>query len=364
MSWIAVSAPGIDKFSPDGLTPRQRPAAQGNIAEEDLMVRGTLVFETRLPNANRPRFLLQYERQGAWPFHLSLQAIPGGGLILIVNQGGSVLHQVLNVADSGRLETLRLSYAWDAPARAGWIALEHEEREFPLLVQIDAPSPLRTEDLRALFTEGGHRFVSQDLVCFALSDRIEPVGPMPSLLPDTPIATPTGYRELRNIQRGDTVIAASGDAVPVLHKVSRTVPAFGSTAPLTIRRPYFGLRQNIVVAPSQRLLLSGTEVEYLFGREAVLVSARHLAGGHSVMPARAGLTITYSQLLLPSGEAMVTAGTLAESLYIGRLHRRPLHLAASVLAGCERSRLPDHGRPSHMVLRSFDARILAEARAA
>ncbi|SDC64382.1 Hint domain-containing protein [Ruegeria marina] len=364
MSWIAISSQETHRFDLAGLSNLSNSVENGNVSDDELLVRGSLVFETRLPNANRPRFLLHYERRGAWPFHLSLQAIPGGGLILIVHQGGSVLHQVLNIADSGRIETLRLSYAWDAPARAGWLALEHDEREFALLVEVQAPPPLRCGDLRTLFTDGNHRFVSPDMVYFALSDQIEPVGPMPSLLPDTPVATPSGYRALRDIRRGDTVITANGDAVPVLQTVSRTMPAFGSTAPLTVRRPYFGLRQDIVVAPSQRFLLSGSQVEYLFGREAVLVSARHLVGGHSVTPARAGMTVTYGQLLLPSNDAVVTAGTLAESLYIGRLHRRPLHLAASILAGFDRTRLPDHGRPAHMVLRAFDARILAEARAA
>ena len=364
MGWIAVSAPETQHFRTAGLDASAGAPALVGDHEDDLMVRGTLVFETRLPNAQRPRILLQFERGGAWPFHLSLQAIPGGGLILIVNQGGSVLHQVLNVADTGRIDTLRLSYAWDAPARAGWLALEHDEREYAHLIEVEAPCPLRIGDLRMLFRDGPHRFAAPELVYFALSSEIEPVGPMPSLHPETPIATPDGYRPLSKIRRGDTVIVASGEAVPVLHRVSRTMPAFGSSRPLTIRRPYFGLRQDIQAAPSQRLLLSGTEVEYLFGRESVLVPARHLTGGHSVLPARARLTAPYAQLLLPTNEAMITAGALAESLFIGRLHRKPLHLAASVLAGIERSRLPDHGRPRHHVLRAFDARILAEARVA
>lgn len=365
MTWIALSDAETRQFQPRGLHGRADVPELIGRGDDDLMVRGTLVFETRLPNAAKPRTLLRYDRGGDWPFHLSLQAIPGGGLILIMNQGGSIIHQTLNVADGGRLDVLRLSFAWDAPARAGWLALEHDDREYPLLIQTEPPSPMRAGDLRTLFLQqGGDVFAAPELVYMALSSKIEPVGPLPSLMPDTPIATPQGYRPLNTLRRGDTVVSGSGDIVPVLHKVTRTVPARGGYRPFLIRAPYFGLQQDVHVAPSQRLRLDGSEVEYLFGKESVLASAKHLTGGHSVRPARCGLTATYSQLLLPDHETVLAAGATVASLYIGRLHRKPLLLAASVLAGLDRHSLPDHGRCTQPVLRAFDARILAESRVA
>ena len=78
----------------------------------------------------------------------------------------------------------------------------------------------------------------------------------------------------------------------------------------------------------------------------------------------AGTTVTYTQLLLPEHEAVIAAGTVAETLYVGRLRRRKDHLAASVLAGLDRHLLPEHGRPVHPVLGAFDAIVLAEQRAA
>ncbi len=364
MGWIALWDKETELFAPRGLRAGADAPDLLGAHEDDLVTRGTLVIETRMPSASRPRALLHYERGGSWPFHLSVQAIPGGGLIFVLNQGGCVIHHAIDSTDTGRQEILRLSYSWDAPARRGQIALEQNNSEVVRLIPLSAPPPLRVGDLRALFREGPHRFTAPDIGFLALSSRIEPVGPMPALVPDTPIATPQGYRPLREIRRGDLVVTPQGEAVPVLARVSRSVPARGMTRPLYIRAPYFGLGQDIFAAPSQRLVLSGSDVEYLFGHEAVLAPAAALTGGHSVLEARSGPVITYAQLLLPKHEPILAAGSVVESLYIGRLHRKADLLAASVLAGYDRARLPDHGRARLPVLRGFEARVLAERRAA
>jgi hypothetical protein len=152
--------------------------------------------------------------------------------------------------------------------------------------------------------------------------------------------------------------------VPVLHRLSRRVPACGSFAPVRLRAPYFGLRQDITVAPSQRLVLSGSDVEYLFNQEAVLVEARHLVGGFAAISASAGPTITYTQLLLPEHQALIAAGCVAETLFVGRLRRQQDLLEASILNRLDRHGLPEHPRPVHPVLRAFEAIVLAESRAA
>lgn len=364
MGWIALYDTDTSAFDLDGLGPRSEAGSEDGSRDDELVTRGTLVIESRVPNATKPRTLIRYERGGEWPFYVSLQVIPGGTLIFVLNQGGSVQHQVLNPSEAGRIDVLRLSVCWDSLARRGHLALERNDQQKVLLVPLSEPCPIQVRDLRALFQSGENRFIAPDVSLLALSDQIEPVGPMPSLCPDTPIATPGGYQPLRTLRRGDTVLTANGDIVPVLHKVTRVLPARGTTAPLYIRAPYFGLQKDIRVAPSQRLVLSGSEVEYLFGQEFVLAPAGALTGGHSVKPAHLGLTVTYSQLLLPTPEPILAGGTLVESLFIGRLHRKPHHLAASALAGLERSVLPDHGKARFTVLRPFDARILAERRVA
>ena len=79
------------------------------------------------------------------------------------------------------------------------------------------------------------------------------------------------------------MLTRGGGVVPVLHKLDRVVPARGSLAPVRLRAPYFGLLDDVIVAPEQRLVIDGSEVEYLFNQEAVLVPARHLVNGFAAM---------------------------------------------------------------------------------
>lgn len=365
MTWIALSDHDQSRFSAAGLVRPASPApVRDSARRESLLTRGSLVLETRLPTIRRPRPLILCERAGTWPFHLSLQAIPGGGLTLVINQGGTVLHRAIDHSEAGRMDLLRITYCWDSPARTGRLAIERSDRDTVLIAPVADPPPMRLGDIRALTGAGAGRYMAPEVLFIAASTAWEPVGPMPTLTPKTPIATPQGYRPAGSLRRGDLVLTPEGAAVPILHNISRTVPACGSFRPVRLRAPYFGLRRDIEVAPAQRLVLGGSDVEYLFNRESVLVEVRHLVGGTSVIPAESGPLVTYTQLLLPEHEAVDAAGTVAETLYIGRLRRNRNRLAASLLAGADRHGLPEHPRSMHPVLGAFDATVLAEQRAA
>lgn len=364
MAWIAVSDSENHSFAPCGLGNPEGAVDLIDSAPDALLTRGSLVIETRLPTTRRPRPLVYYSRTGDWPMHLSLQAVPGGGLTLILDQGGEVVHRTINHSEAGRADVLRITYSWDSPNRRGQLALERTDQEKVVLAPVTSPRPLRVADVLALTHSGTDCYIAPDVLYVALSTDIEPVGPMPSLMADTPIATPRGYCPVSELRRGDTVLTPEGDTVPVLHVLSRTVPAHGSFRPVRLRTPYFGLKQDIVVAPSQRLVLSGSEVEYLFGHESVLVPVRHLIGGTAAVTYPSGPVVTYWQLLLPGHEALIAAGSATESLYIARLRRNKTALGASLLAGLDRQTLPDHGGSIYPVLRAFDALVLAEQRAA
>ncbi|MEM7318704.1 MAG: Hint domain-containing protein [Pseudomonadota bacterium] len=364
MTWIALADADTNVFDPRGLDASPDAAALIDTCDQALLPRGTLVIECRVPVGNRPRSLITYTGTDPWPFHISLQVLPDAGLIFVLNQGDEIVHQTLRPKENGRLDILRVSFCWDAPARRACLALEQSDQDQVTVLALPAPKPIRVADVRALFGTGADRYVAPGVVLMAVSSKVEPLGPRPSLDPNIPIDTPQGRRPLSALRRGDLVITGNGAVVPVLEKLYCTVPARGTTAPLLVRAPYFGLRQDIKVAPTQRLILTGSDVEYLFGHEAVLASARSLTGGHSVLPAETGHTVRYAQLLLPGHEPVQAAGATVESLYIGRLRRKPAQLATSILSGLDRHMLPDHGHVTYPVLRHFDARVLAEQRAA
>ncbi|MBV1896367.1 MAG: Hint domain-containing protein [Rhodobacteraceae bacterium] len=364
MGWIALADHDQWDFSANGLNARHGASALVDTRPGMLLTRGSIVIETRLPTIKKPQPLFSYNRPGNWPLYLSLQAIPGGGLTLILDQGGEVMHQSINHSEAGRMDILRITYSWNSIERWGRLSLERSDQEKVILVSTNAPKPLLVSDIEALVQPSADRFMAPEVIYLAVSTDIEPVGPMPSLAPKTLVATPFGYQEVGKLRRGDLVQTAGGKSVPVLQTLTRTVPARGHFSPVLLRAPFFGLVQDIIVAPSQRLVISGSEVEYLFGRESVLVPAFHLLGGTSARPATRGLVTTYTQLLLPEHEALDTAGTVAESLYIGRLRRKKDQLGASLLADFDRSKLPDHGPSVFPVLKLFDALVLAEQRAA
>jgi hypothetical protein len=359
--WIGIADRAGRVFRPDGLRGSGPERAQ---TDAGLLPKGAIVVETRLPQSLRPKPILNVEQDGPGSFHLSLQALPGGALSFVLNQGAGYVQRTIDVSSIGRTDVLRITYSWNALQRAARLTVERLEGEHLLQAHFRNPKPFRLCEIDTLLAAFDAGCVAPELSYVAVSNRAEPVGPMPTMTPDTRIATPSGYRPIRELRRGDLVVTPQGESVPVLHKVARTVPARGCFRPVRVRAPFFGLQQDILVAPSQRLVLAGSEVEYLFGEEAVLVELRHLIGEPSVHAEPCGSLVTYEQLILPNHEAVLAAGTQAESLYIGKIRSRRRDLRGSLLAALDPQTLPEHARSRYRVLGAFDAIVLAEQRAA
>ncbi|WP_299047603.1 Hint domain-containing protein [uncultured Tateyamaria sp.] len=359
MSWLGVTNHEDGRFSKSGLDQKTLAPRQGTMLE-----RGTLMFETRVAGHERPHDLVGMSHPFPWPRELAFRAIPGGGIAMLHRHNTDISHAAIRWANDGRAYTLRVTYAWNAPEGWGRLALERPEGNRIISRPVHMPKAFMTDDLRDIALAHPARTLSKEVLFAAISDQVQPIGPMPSLHPATPIATPRGYKPAESLRRGDTVITGNGDIVPVLHVVRHTVPARGSFAPVRLRAPYFGLDRDIVVAPEQRLVLRGSEVEYNFGQEAVLVPARHLVNGQAAMWGDAKSTMDYVQVILPGHEAIVAAGCALESLYIGRIRRDAERLDASVLGDVPSRLLPEHARPIHQVLGPFEAITLVDQRAA
>ena len=359
MSWIGLTDHRDGRFAPSGLGTDRI----GGLLPK-VMHRGTVMFETPVPGQVRPHDLLGVSHRFPWPRDLMFRAIPGGGIAMVHRHKADVIHAALQWAGDGRAHTLRVTYAWDISTGWARLALEQPEGGHSLTDMVQTPRPLVANDLRDLMLGGDMRSLSTEVLFGALSTDIAPIGPMPTLHPATPIATPDGYRDAGQLQRGDTVLTDTGSVVPVLHLVRTRVPARGSFAPVRLRAPYFGLTRDIIVAPEQRLVLQGSEVEYNFGQEAVLVPARHVVNGTAATWAAKGAVADYVQVVLPGHEVLKAAGCAVESLYIGRIRRDEHKLAASILAGVPSRLLPEHARPYHQVLRPFEAITLLDQRAA
>ena len=362
MGWIAITGRDGGQFDPRGFADPAREVRPPD--PNALLPRGTLVLETHPAFGRRPRTLLSFGRTYPWSGGFSLQLLPSGGVTLIERQERDLRHATLPFRPDDRSDSLRISYAWDAPARWGRLSLERPGLVGLRSIAVPPPHPMPLADMRTAFTDTRQRCLDPEVIFAALSDQVEPVGPMPGLAEDVPVRTPAGYVPAGRLRRGDCVRGTGGAVVPVLHRLMRNVPAAGSFRPVRLRAPYFGLRSDIVVAPHQRLVIGGSDVEYLFGSEAVLVSACHLVNGSAAVHAETGPLACYHGLVLPDHEEIDAAGARTESLYLGRVRRNPDILAMSLLAGLDRACLPEHPRPVWPVLKSYEAITLAMTRAA
>ncbi len=364
MSWLGLADHEQRRFSLRGIGSDRSDQRRHPAGDAYLLSRGTLMFETRMTPDRRPHALLAFTK--SWPDQrsLSFQAIPGGGISLVQVEGEHIAHAAVQHIVPERTDVLRVTFSWDAPKGFACLTVERPETHQVTTVPVADIRPIPLAALRDLIMGHDDQSFDRDLVFAALSDEIEPVGPTPSLSGQTMIATPWGYKSAGSLQRGDTVLTREGEIVPILHRVDRMLPARGSYAPVRLRAPYFGLLEDTLVAPQQRLVIDGPEVEYLFNQEAVLVPARHLMNGFAARHESTQTTIAYCQFVLPAHQAIIAAGTALESLYIGRLRRRPAMLNATVLRGLDRNALPEHGRTAFKELKWYDAIHLARQRAA
>jgi hypothetical protein len=364
MSWLGLIDHAERRFSLRGIGHDRQDRRLFPDVSGALMTRGSIVFEARIAPEGRPHMLCGFD--SSWPIRRSLafRAIPGGGISLVQVTDRHVAHAAVEHATFTRMTQLRVTFAWDCDHGIARLSVERPETREVTTIVVDGVQPIALADLHGFILGRGVQTFAPDMIFLALSDRMEPVGPAPSIAPKAQIATPCGYRQAGSLQRGDTVLTRDGGIVPVLHRVDRTVPARGSFAPLRLRAPYFGLQEDLAVSPEQRLVIEGSEVEYLFGQEAVLVPARHLLNGFAARAESAGPTVRYTQLILPGHESLVVAGAALESLYIGRLRRNLAQIDATVLRGINRNSLPEHARPIHTELQWYDAIHLARQRVA
>lgn len=364
MTWLALTDHSDRRLSLRGLGHDKRATPILADVPGQSLTRGSIMFETEVAEDSKPQVLFGYTNPH--PSHRSLvfQAIPGGGVAMVHVQGDKIAHAAIAHKNAGRAEVLRITYAWDITYNWGRLTMEQAGETTVTSVAVDNPLPLTLEDLRDLMLGRGSSDYAPDMIFAALSDQIEPIGVSPTLSPDTPVATPWGYRNVGTLKRGDTVYTANGDVVPVLQTATRTVPARGSFAPIRMRAPYFGLQDDIIISPEQHVVIDGPEVEYLFSCEKVLTPARNLVNGFAARTEPCSHLVKYTQLILPNHEPILAGGAPLESMFIGRIRRDTHQLASSVMFGADRNDLPEHKATSYKVLKWYEAIHLAKRRAA
>ncbi|EET49288.1 Hint domain-containing protein [Thalassobium sp. R2A62] len=358
MSWIGLSDPEGGTFAPRGLTTSQVVATPSDPMM--LLPQGTFLCELNYLAGGTTLRLCDYKTVNPWPVNVSLVIGPNGTLTLTIVQGSEMLRARLTTDLTNGDNGVVIAYTWDAPARKSALSVFIPERGKFYVTDVQGAMPLVRKCAGQLV---GQRTI-ENVNFVAVSDQVEPVGPMPGLSGAARIRTTKGIVAANKVRPGDLVQMHDGDIAQVRWCGSVDLPARGQFQPLRVRAPYFGATHDVYVAAEQHMLFSGSEVEYLFGEESVLASARHLIDHVSVLPAPQVRIMRYHHFLLDRPGIMSVSGAPIESFDASSVLRDHSLLSHSVLANMPPELLPKPDKTAHPLLRGFETVTLAALRAA
>ncbi len=139
----------------------------------------------------------------------------------------------------------------------------------------------------------------------------------PCFVAGTLVDTPDGPRKVENLAPGDMVLTVDDGACPVRWVGGHTVPGTGQLAPIRIKAGMLGAQRDILVSPQHRLLISGWQAQLLFGEDEVLVAAKSLINGKTIVRAPCD-TVQYVHLFFDRHQLVTTSGLISESLFPGQ----------------------------------------------
>lgn len=339
MTWVAVCEFGEDPF----IAPRLRRDA-GSTSPERLH-RGSFVLEFELAaDVSQPMMLIDYNAITDWNMQFGLRFVPGEGATLYLAYEGVSFTVMTSVQpyDFGR--TARLTYSWDCDNNEGFLTLETLEDGAISQSEFTAPAPMPTHIIDRLMSQSIRTNCSRHVRFFGFSDRVEPVGIHATIASGSPISTPHGYRPIDSLKVGDYVMTKDGGPSPIRWIGARHVPAQGGFSPIRLSAPFFGLSHDVLIAPEQRILLTGDAVEYMLGGNEFLVEARHMVDGRRARYDTKTTSICYYQILLDSHDLIDVGGTYMESIFAGNIATDPALLRTTLLGNMHAAMVPHHSQ--------------------
>jgi hypothetical protein len=178
----------------------------------------------------------------------------------------------------------------------------------------------------------------------------------------TRLATAKGHRPIEKLQVGDLVETLDHGLQPIRWIGNMSVCAVGDLAPIRICAGALQNRRDIFVSPQHRMLVSGWQVELLFGESQVLAAAKMLVNGRTIV-AEPRAQVDYFHLMFDQHEIIFAEGAASESFHpgiegfdaLGEAARAEIiaqfpYLAANDFAA--------YGQSARRSLRAHEARLL------
>ena len=158
--------------------------------------------------------------------------------------------------------------------------------------------------------------------------------------PGTRICTPDGLVLVEDLREGDRVQTKDNGAQEIMWKGSRRMTgarmfAMPHLRPIRIKAGALGVErpdEELLVSPSHRMLIQGPEAMALFNTPEILVAAKDLINGTTIIVDVTVPEVTYVHLLLPDHQILWANGVETESFH-------PANATLSVLDTVDRARL-------------------------
>lgn len=332
---------------------------------EGIMRQGTLVLECDGPALQTCFGPVLRVEPGQEPQRiLALDRRRDGDLSLLLRNGPAASHLVVTVPEAAADRPVHLIYRWRCETGDSLLTIGGGETRTARYGGLGPVPAITGEQITALLMGRHGAFRHPAITGIAFADHLLPVGPVPGLVAGTPVMTPDGPRSVETLRPGDLVLTAENGWQPVRWQGGVELPALPGYAPVRLRAPCNGLDRDLVVLPEQRIALTGGDIEYQFGAERVLVSARDLLDGRTIVrePLRTA-TLHCHAVLLDRPEVIHAAGGWVQSLDLGAIARHPDRAALCVCGDLFRAgQLPTHGKPACRLLHPFEVAELKRIR--
>lgn len=274
--WIALSDAGlINTALASAAVPRQQPSQTG------LIQKGLFVMELALPMTGA-MVLMNHQSDHGWPSTFAVFHDLAAGLVILHRQGKSVARHLLPGPLPYGRGTGRLSFRFDAPARVWDMTFELLASDPPAVIASTGrnPMPLHLSDIQPMCTAPRS---TGAVLWFGLTRGAAPPTSAAWIGQRTPVETSLGPVAAGNLVPGIIIMTADHGPLPLRARRNLTLPARGSFAPVLLRAPFFGLRQDLLVSADQLVAVTGAEAEYLFAEESVLMRAGDMVDGRTAL---------------------------------------------------------------------------------
>ncbi|MDR7126167.1 Hint domain-containing protein [Pseudotabrizicola sp. 4114] len=239
---------------------------------------GLFICEATLP-LGAGTVLLEWHQDDGQMRTFSVFADPLAGIVILHRHGKLMRRHVLPGPLPFGLGTARISYGWNRRTGSWRLSFGRIGMGEECVCAGIGPIALSPHELAGLCRRDGAALRHRSLLWFGVTQGARPPERAPWLGLRTPVETARGPVAAGCLRPGNLVHTADNGLQPVLRVKRLRLPSRGSFAPVILRAPFLGQGSDVLLSADQLVVLSGAEVEYMFGVEEVLARADALANG-------------------------------------------------------------------------------------